>query len=142
MENTRNAIRQGLSANAEPFTGNSSYNLGGTQGFKYLRDVGIVDAFPLADYVLPGNKGSRHNRAAFFLGGYSVSYKVTYVDVNRRIAKVSFSVHNRSSIESATRPPGLGYTKFWISITNNLNTESGPTSNIYQNFNWNETIRF
>src|SRR5213593_2763303 len=56
---------------------------------------------------------------------------------------VHFRVYNTSTIQSATHPPVIGYTRWWSDyIGNPLNNifSSGPMSKTSQTFDWDENL--
>ncbi len=105
-----------------------SYSLAGVQGVgKYVKDYSTL--------LTAGQTG---NLAVTYLGSYSLAYTFTDVDVQRRTARIHFTINNSSSIQSATRPPIIGYTEAWKNgpgkwINNAIQT--GPMSTTRQSFN-------
>ena len=82
-----------------------------------------------------------------YLGSHSLWIEVTANDIERRVAIVTFTVHNMSTLESGTRPPVIGYQEWYQnSVGNFLNTKvagrTGPTSETEQVFQWTETIKY
>lgn len=115
-----------------PFTeGKNPYSLGGFDGVsKYIDDYSTL---------LTG--GAKGNLAVTFLGSYGLEWKVLSKDGNT--ATIQFVVTNSSTMQSASRPPVIGYTKAWQNtIGSRINEEfkSGPGSKVTQTFIWNETI--
>ena len=67
------------------------------------------------------------------------------MDVQRRTVQIHFTVNNSSSIQSATRPPVIGYTDAWKNgpgkwINNSIQT--GPMSTTTQTLQWSTTIKY
>jgi RHS repeat-associated protein len=115
--------------------GEDNYSLSGTKGIVlYVRDYSTL--FTL---------GLTGNIAVTFLGSYQLTYQVRSVSCKNGIANVHFQVKNVSSIESATRPPVLGYIPFWNQYVgqelNNL-FSSGAMSPKVQIFDWDEPLKF
>jgi len=112
-----------------------SYSLAGVQGVrKYI-----------GDYSTLATAGQTGNLAVTYLGSYSLAYKFTDVDIERRTARIHFTVNNGSSIQSATRPPILGYTKAWKEGPGkwiNDAIQTGPMSKTTQTIRWSTTIKF
>lgn len=112
-----------------------SYSLAGIQGVgKYVKDYSTL--------LTAGQTG---NLAVTYLGSYSLNYTVTDIDIKRRTAIVHFTVGNSSSIQSATRPPVIGYTDVWKNgpgrwINNVIQT--GPMSRTTQTFTWSKGVKF
>jgi RHS repeat-associated protein len=119
-----------LIANGQ-LTGNNPYSLAGVQGVgKYIKD-----------YSTLATGGLTGNLAVTYLGSYNLNWEVT--SVNGNSATVLFNVTNSSSIQSATRPPVIGYTSWWrnsVGAWLNQSLSSGPMSTTTQTFNWTETI--
>ena len=110
-----------------------NYDLSGIQGVgKYLKDYSTLLTF-----------GEFGNLAVTYLGSYNLTWKILQIDGNT--ATIGITVSNSSTMQSATRPPVLGYTGLWKNtIGNAINKwfDSGPGSTTEQNFNWTETITF
>lgn len=121
----------GRIANSGKLTGSNPYSLSGIQGVgKYLKDYSTL---------LTG--GTTGNLAVTYLGSYVLNWEVTAINGN--LATVLFTVNNSSTIQSATRPPVLGYTDAWKNTVGSwLNNQlsSGPMSQTTQTFRWTETI--
>lgn len=78
-----------------------------------------------------------------YLGGYNLHYTVTPLDGGK--ARIDFEVRNFSTIESATHPPVVGYTKWWrehIGEPLNRTFSSGPMSKTEQTFRWSEEVTY
>jgi hypothetical protein len=121
-----------LAENYRP--GEADYYLGGMQGVpKYFRDYSILLTF-----------GQTGNLAVTYLGSYELNYYVLTVD-NNGSAEVLVNVENESTLASATHPPVIGYTDFWLKViapaTDNM-VSTGPMSRTTQSFWWTETIEF
>ena len=131
---TLNIIIDGL-ANGNKLPGENPYSLGGLQGVgKYAKD-----------YSTLATGGTTGNLAVTYLGSYNLKYTISSVDIANRTATVHFSVNNSSTIQSATRPPVIGYTSWWRNnIGNKMNDalKSGPMSTTTQTFDWTETIKY
>jgi hypothetical protein len=107
------------------------YSLGGIQGVeKYFIDYSTL--------VTGGLTG---NLAVTYLGSYNLEWKVSSIYQNT--ATVDFLVNNSSTIQSATRPPLIGYYTWWQnSFGSWINSVflNGPMSPTTQTFRWTETI--
>ena len=78
---------------------NFAYELDGIEGVgKYIRD-----------YSTLATGGKTGNLMFTYLGSHTLWVEVTANDVKRRIATVKFTVHNTSTLQSATRIP-VSYT--------------------------------
>ena len=130
VDATRGIIRDRIASGGQ-LTGRNPYSLGGIQGVgKYLKDYSTL---------LTG--GATGNLAVTYLGSYVLNWEVSAINGN--VATVLFTVNNSSTIQSATRPPVLGYTDAWKSTVGSwLNNQlsSGPMSQTTQTFRWTETI--
>ena len=125
--------RRLLAANYRP--GEADYSLGGLQGVpKYFRDYSTLLTF-----------GQTGNLAVTYLGSYELNYYVVSVDRDSGSAAILFNVKNESTLASATHPPVIGYTEFWLEtitpVTDSL-VPGGPMSRVTQSFWWTETIYF
>jgi len=115
--------------------GAADYWLGGLDGmFKYL-----------VDYSTLLTLGQTGNLAVTFLGSYDLNYYVVSVNPDDGTAVVMINVENESTLASATHPPVIGYTPFWLEhiapFTNNF-VPTGPMSEVTQSFWWTETISY
>ncbi len=105
--------------------------LGGIQGVgKYIKD-----------YSTLATAGQTGNLAVTYLGSYSLKWKAVIGSNNT--VMIVFSVVNHSTMQSASRPPILGYEPIWINtvgkgINNYFSTGWG--SRTTQHFNWTESI--
>lgn len=112
-------------------SGKSDYQLSGFQGVeKYAKDYTTLPTF-----------GFIGNLAVTYLGSYGLTWSV--VKINGKEATVLFEVKNSSTIQSATRPPVLGYTSLWQNtVGNSLNNSlsSRPLSKTTQQFVWTKKI--
>lgn len=112
-------------------SGEDPYKLSGIQGVgKYIKDYSTL---------LTG--GLTGNLAVTYLGSYKLTWSVIKKDGNS--ATVLFEVSNSSTVQSATRPPVLGYTPLWQNtVGKGLNEafSSGPLSKTAQRFVWTEKI--
>ncbi|WP_291861677.1 FG-GAP-like repeat-containing protein [Marinilabilia sp.] len=120
----------GMIANGK-MRGNAPYSLSGVQGVgKYVKD-----------YSTLATGGLTGNLAVTYLGSYNLAWQVT--GVNGNSATVEFLVNNSSTIQSATRPPVLGYYSWWQNSVGswiNSSFSSGPMSPTTQTFRWTETV--
>ncbi len=126
--------------NGECIEGNYSWSLSNfKEGLKYLKEVPAI--------IIPfdGTNGSP-NPAFAFLGSHSLTYEVTANDIEKHVATVHFIVHNVSTLESATRPPGLGYFDSWSnSVGVGLNWFTNTTGILkptIQNIEWSQEIKY
>ena len=107
------------------------YGLNGIQGVgKYIKDYSTL---------LTG--GFTGNLAATYLGSYNLDWSVIKIAGNE--ATVLFEVTNSSTIQSACRPPVLGYLSIWkntVGSTLNSIFSSGPASKTTQKLIWSEKI--
>jgi hypothetical protein len=132
VEDTRNSII-GNVANGGELAGNNPYKLGGVQG------VGLY----LKDYSTLLTGGLTGNLAVTYLGSYDLKWTATPNAGNGTIS-VAFSVYNTSTMQSASRPPVLGYLPGWQStVGSRINTafQTGWGSMTSQSFNWTETLQ-
>ncbi|WP_374576105.1 hypothetical protein [Phenylobacterium sp.] len=113
-------------------TYHDNFSLGGRQGVPKFAKV----------YSAVPTGGRVGNLAAAYLGSYPLEYRV--LSVNKDGSKaVAFKVANQSTLESATRPPVLGYTGPYKEIVGpalNSLVPTGPLSKTSQTFEWTETI--
>ena len=118
-KNIQNLLKAACSGKMEngrslPNQGKWDYSVGGVDGvFLYLQDYSNI--------LTAGNTG---NLAVTFLGSYNASYKIS-----QNILTVT--AKNSSTIQSATHPPIVGYTKWWEdNVGNPLNKmfDTGPMS--------------
>ncbi|MEX0968183.1 MAG: RHS repeat-associated core domain-containing protein [Bacteroidia bacterium] len=101
VQQTKNKIAKQLNKRIDqlPIEGQNPYNLSGIEGVgKYLKD-----------YSTLATAGLTGNLIYTYLGSHSLQYTISDVDIENRIAIVTFLVHNTSTIQSATRPPVIGY---------------------------------
>lgn len=116
-------------------------------GYPYeLKGVEGVGKY-VQDYSTLATGGATGNLMFTYLGSHSLWIEVTANDVERRVATVTFTVHNMSTLESGTRPPVIGYQEWYQnSVGNFLNTKvagrTGATSETEQVFQWTETIKY
>ena len=113
------------------FYDNEEYSLDGLQGVgKYIKDYSTL---------LTG--GFTGNLAVTYLGSYVLDWSVIKIVGNE--ATVLFEVTNSSTIQSACRPPVLGYFSIWkntVGSTLNSIFSSGPASETTQTLIWTEKI--
>ncbi|SMP21104.1 hypothetical protein [Chryseobacterium profundimaris] len=130
VQNTRDIILS-KAKNAEGFlSGTNSYKLGGIKG------VGLY----LKDYSTLLTGGLTGNLAVTYLGSYDLKW--TAAIYNKTIV-VSFNVENSSTMQSASRPPIVGYLPIWQKTagkTINEKFKSGWGSKTTQSFNWTEVL--
>src|SRR6185312_3497327 len=111
------------------------YELGGWKGIpKYIGDYSTLLTF-----------GATGNLAVTYLGSYKMTYTITYVNIEKRVATVNFHVYNSSTINSAIHPPLIGYTQWWnnnIGEPLNNHFSKGPLSKTEQIFDWTELIKY
>jgi RHS repeat-associated protein len=107
-------------AGTVPSQGKWDYSVGGWDGlFLYLNDYSTL---------LTG--GATGNLAVTYLGSYKASYAITN-------GTLHIMVTNSSTIQSATHPPIIGYTKWWGKHIGNPLDEmfkNGPMSKTTQKF--------
>ena len=110
-----------------------NYNLSGVEGVgKYLKDYSTLLTL-----------GKFGNLAVTYLGSYQLTWSIIQIDDN--IATIGIFVSNESTMQSATRPPVIGYTGLWKNTIGDIINEwfnSGPCSKTKQKFYWTETISF
>lgn len=132
IESVRDTIRERVRTDGQ-LSGFSRYDLSGIQGVpKYF-----------SDYATLLTLGQAGNLTVTFLGSYAVEWRVGSVNSDGS-ADVLFHAWNTSSLQSATRPPVLGYVPGWSSVgavVNSLVGDSGPMSTTRQDFIWRERIR-
>lgn len=107
------------------------YKLGGIQG------VGLY----VKDYSTLATGGLTGNLAVTFLGSYRMKYTITEITPTK--AKVVFVVTNSSSMQSASRPPVIGYLDIWKNTVGkkiNDSFETGWGSTTTQTITWYEEI--
>jgi RHS repeat-associated protein len=123
------------SCNNGSYTTNYPYSLAGWQGvLKYLYDY--------STWVTGGMTG---NQAVSFLGSYKLEITASGVRCSQGTATLSFYVYNESTAASGTRPPWLGYTKWYQTVVApNINKwfQSGGMSTRIQTFRWTEDVTF
>ncbi len=83
-------------ANGGELKGVNPYRLGGIKG------VGLY----LKDYITLATGGLTGNLAVTYLGSYNLEWTAI---TNGNSATIIFSVNNTSTMQSASRPPILGY---------------------------------
>ncbi len=118
-------------ANGGELNGVNPYRLGGIKG------VGLY----LKDYSTLLTGGLTGNLAVTYLGSYDLKWTAL---VNGNSATILFSVNNTSTMQSASRPPILGYQQWWqqsVGKSINESFKTGWGSKTAQSFNWSETIK-
>jgi hypothetical protein len=107
------------------------YGLNGIQGIgKYIKDYSTL---------LTG--GLTGNLAVTYLGSYDLAWSVIKKDGNT--AAVLFEITNSSTMQSASRPPIIGYWDIWqntVGSAINNAFSSGAGSKTTQTFVWTEKI--
>jgi RHS repeat-associated protein len=115
--------------------GEEDYYLGGIQGVpKYFVDYSTL---------LTG--GTTGNLAVTYLGSYDLDYFIVGVDSYAGTAEVRFHVFNESILSSATHPPLIGYTNWYLETVSPFIdglVQTGPMSRVTQNFWWDEIIDY
>jgi len=128
----RNTIIDNV-ANGGELSGNIPYQLGGFQG------VGLY----IKDYSTLLTGGATGNLAVTYLGSYNLKWTAIPNAGNGKIL-VNFSVGNTSTMQSASRPPVIGYLPGWqntIGRRINESFQTGWGSKTSQSFNWTETLQ-
>lgn len=132
MEDVRREVAGNI-ANGGVTSDEADYKLGGLQGVpKYA-----------IDYSAVLTNGLTGNLAVTYLGSYHLRYDVASVNYEDGTARVDFHVWNSSTLESATHPPVIGYSRFWSNTIGqwlNSRVPTGPMSKTTQDFYWAETI--
>lgn len=137
VSQTKQEIAQKIreSAGQLPIKDVAKYDLNGIEGVgKYIKD-----------YSTLATGGKTGNLIYTFLGSHVLMYEVTSVDIENRTAVVTFTVHNTSTMQSATRPPVIGYKEWYrnsIGKVINKLFKSGPGSETEQWIEWTETITY
>jgi len=139
VNETRKKIKEQLqNINGEiklPIEGNNPYSLRGIEGVeKYLKD-----------YSTLGTGGLIGNLVYTYLGSHSLQYTITDIDVKNRNAIVTFFVFNTSTMQSATRPPLIGYQEWYQNSIGKIidnQFQSGPFSETEQSIEWIENIKY
>ena len=113
------------------FEGEDNYRLGGLSGVvKYLKDYSTL--------LTAGKTG---NIAVTYLGSYNLQWRA---NVEGNTAVIHVTVTNSSTMQSATRPPYVGYWSAWQNSVGKLINESFSTgwgSKTTQTFNLTETVK-
>ncbi len=115
--------------------GSNPYNLSGIEGVgKYVKD-----------YSTLATGGQTGNLVYTYLGSHDLTYTINSVDIEKRTAVVTFTVHNTSTMQSATRPPVIGYKEWYENSIGKITDylfKSGPGSETEQWIDWKETIKW
>jgi len=130
VQDTRDIILSKMALGKTSLNGSNSYKLGG------IRGVGLY----LKDYSTLLTGGRTGNLAVTYLGSYNLKY--TAAAYHNTII-VSFNVENSSTMQSASRPPVLGYLPIWQQTAGkiiNEKFETGWGSKTTQSFNWTEIL--
>lgn len=116
-------------------SGSNPYELKGIEGVgKYIQD-----------YSTLATGGQTGNLVYTYLGSHSLQYEIKSVDIENRMAEVTFLVHNTSTMQSATRLPVVGYQEWYrnsIGVFTNWLFSSGPGSETEQWIEWTESIEW
>lgn len=129
VQDTRNIILDRVK-NGGKLDDVNSYKLGGVKG------VGLY----LKDYSTLLTGGMTGNLAVTYLGSYNLKW--TAAAYNNTVV-VSFNVENSSTMQSASRPPVIGYWSIWQQTVGNIINEKFKTgwgSTTTQSFNWTEVL--
>ncbi|RXM40920.1 hypothetical protein BOQ62_03515, partial [Chryseobacterium sp. CH21] len=130
VQATRDIILSKIALKQNSLEGSNSYKLGGIKG------VGLY----LKDYSTLLTGGLTGNLAVTYLGSYNLEY--TAAAYNKSVV-VSFNVENSSTMQSASRPPVLGYLPIWQQTAGKLINEKFKTgwgSKTTQSFHWTEVL--
>jgi RHS repeat-associated protein len=137
VEQTRQMVMNQLNQSQGQNTaeGSNPYQLSGVEGVgKYIKD-----------YSTLATGGTTGNLAYTYLGSHSLQYTINSVDIEKGTAVVTFLVHNTSTMQSATRPPVIGYQEWYknsIGKATDKLFQSGPGSETEQWIEWTETIKW
>jgi len=130
LDEVRSHIIKGIASGRR--SGSHDYDLSGFFGIgKYLKD-----------YSTLATGGLTGNIAVTYLGSYQLTWELVSIEGNEAI--VQFNVYNPSTIQSALRPPIIGYYEWWKNgVGKKLNEafSSGPMSPTAQTFIWTEKIQ-
>ncbi|MGI9582577.1 RHS repeat-associated core domain-containing protein [Chryseobacterium sp. RRHN12] len=130
VQNTRDVILAKIADGETTLEGSNPYKLGGIMG------VGLY----LKDYSTLLTGGLTGNLTVTYLGSYNLKYIAAAYN---NTVVVSFNVENSSTMQSASRPPILGYLPIWQQTAGNLINEKFKTgwgSKTTQSFNWQEIL--
>ncbi|MFS4430652.1 hypothetical protein [Chryseobacterium sp. S90] len=130
VQGTRDIILSKIALKQSSLEGSNSYKLGGIKG------VGLY----LKDYSTLLTGGLTGNLAVTYLGSYNLEY--TAAAYNKSVV-VSFHVENSSTMQSASRPPVLGYLPIWQQTAGKLINDKFKTgwgSKTTQSFHWTEVL--
>jgi hypothetical protein len=115
--------------------GSNAYSLKGVEGFGQY----------LMDYLTIATVGLSGNLVYTFLGSHSLQFTINSVDIKKRTAIVTLTVHNTSTMQSATRPPIIGYQEWYKNSIGKLTDKlfnSGAGSETEQWIEWTENIKY
>ena len=132
IEDTRNMIINNV-MNGGALKGTNPYKLGGIEG------VGLY----IRDYSTLITGGLTGNLAVTYLGSYNLDW-VAKPNAENGTISVTFSIYNTSTMQSASRPPILGYLPIWqktVGSMINKKFEKGWGSITSQSFRWTETLQ-
>ena len=130
VQKTRDIILSKMALGQRRLVGSNSYKLGGIKG------VGLY----LKDYSTLLTGGLTGNLAVTYLRSYNLEYIAAAYN---NTVVVLFSVENSSTMQSASRPPILGYLPIWQQTAGkriNEKFKTGWGSKTTQSFNWTETL--
>ncbi|WP_123854038.1 hypothetical protein [Chryseobacterium shandongense] len=130
VQKTRDIILSKMALGQRSLVGSNSYKLGGIKG------VGLY----LKDYSTLLTGGLTGNLAVTYLRSYNLEYIAAAYN---NTVVVLFSVENSSTMQSASRPPILGYLPIWQQTAGkriNEKFKTGWGSKTTQSFNWTETL--
>ena len=132
IEDTRNMIINNV-MNGGALKGTNPYKLGGIEG------VGLY----IRDYSTLITGGLTGNLAVTYLGSYNLDW-VAKPNAENGTISVTFSIYNTSTMQSASRPPILGYLPIWqktVGSMINKKFKKGWGSITSQSFRWTETLQ-
>jgi RHS repeat-associated protein len=116
-------------------------------GFPYkLSGIEGVGKY-IMDYSTLATGGTTGNIMFTYLGSHSLWIEVTSNDVSQKVATVTFTVHNTSTLGSATRLPYFGYKEWYQNnvdefMNGTIAGRTGPTSETEQVFQWSIPIKY
>ena len=132
IEDTRNMIINNV-MNGGALKGTNPYKLGGIEGVGlYIRDYSTLITGELTG-----------NLAVTYLGSYNLDW-VAKPNAENGTISVTFSIYNTSTMQSASRPPILGYLPIWqktVGSMINKKFKKGWGSITSQSFRWTETLQ-
>lgn len=104
-----------------------------------------IEAVPIffRDVLTIITGGKFGNIGVTFLGSYNLTWKIVSLDFNNKTVVIEFYVYNKTTMQSAARPPVIGYWDVWKDGPGkwiNESFESGWGSIKEQEFIWQETL--